>query len=335
MRNVNLLINELSINSNARLYEKIILRPHMKPKRLREGDLIALITPASAPAKQERIEAGIKYLTDRGFRTVVMPNAGKQRGYLAGTDAERVKDIHEAFGNQDIKAIISMRGGYGAGRLLPYLDYDLAVRNPKIFTGYSDITTLQMAILTQSSLVTFSGPMSAVDFAGELSDYTIGNYFKVVCEGWRGEVVPPSGEKMSGNGKGRASGVSAGGNLAVYCGIMGSRYLPSPEGKIFFFEDVSEPPYRIDRFLNNLRLAGYFEQAAGFVFGKFTAGDPGDGPTLTQSEVFEDYISMIEKPVVTNFPFGHIDDMFTLPFGIKVEIDSDSGSVYYAESAVI
>ncbi len=307
----------------------------MKPRRLREGDLIALITPASAPAKQERIEAGINYLHERGYRTIVMPNAGKRRGYLAGTDRDRANDIHEAFGNPDIKAIISMRGGYGAGRLLPGLDFGLAGRNPKIFTGYSDITTLQMAMLTQSSLVTFSGPMSAVDFAGELSGYTIDNYFKVVSEGWNGEVIPPTGETMSGNRKGRASGISAGGNLAVYCGIMGSKYLPSPEGKIFFFEDVSEPPYRIDRFLNNLRLAGYFEKAAGFVFGKFTEGDPSDGPTLTQSEVFEDYISMIEKPVVTNFPFGHIKDMFTLPFGIKVEIDSDSGSVFYSESAVI
>jgi len=117
--------------------------------------------------------------------------------------------------------------------------------------------------------------------------------------------------------------------------MMGSEYLPDPDGKIFFFEDVSEPPYRIDRFLNQLRLNGYFEKAAGFIFGKFTEGDPGDGPTLTQSEVFKDYISMIEKPVITNFPFGHVDDLVTIPLGIRVRIDSDNNKVKFLEEAVI
>ncbi|GJQ32359.1 MAG: peptidase U61 [Ignavibacteriaceae bacterium] len=306
----------------------------MKPKRLKEGDLIALLTPASAPSKPERVEAGIKFLNDRGFRTLVMPNSGKQRGYLAGSDEERTSDIHAAFADENVKAVISLRGGYGAGRLLPMLDYDLIGRNPKIFTGYSDITTLQTAMMSKASLVTFSGPMAAVDMVNDISNYTIENYFKIVSGGWQGEVPVPEGEKMGGNRKGSTAGISAGGNLAVYCGIMGSSFLPDPNGKIFFFEDVSEPPYRIDRFLNMLRLAGYFEKAAGFVFGKFTEGDAGDGPTLTQSEVFEDYISMINKPVITNFPFGHINDLFTVPFGIKMEIDSDRGSVFYSESAV-
>ncbi len=306
----------------------------MKPNRLKEGDLVALLTPASAPAKPERVDGGIKFLKERGFRTVTLPNTGKQRGYLAGADSERIDDIHSAFRDQGVKAVISLRGGYGAGRLLPGLDYGLIGNNPKIFTGYSDITTLQMAMMARSSLVTFAGPMAAVDMTGEISDYTIRNYFKIVSDGWKGEVSPPEGEKISGNGKGCATGISAGGNLAVYCGIMGSRYLPEPDGKIFFFEDVSEPPYRIDRFLNQLRLAGYFERAAGFVFGKFTEGDPGDGPTLTQAEVFQDYIDMINKPVITDFPFGHVKDLFTVPFGIRVEIDSNSGTVVYSESAV-
>lgn len=307
----------------------------IKPTRLLQNDLIALITPASTPGNLLRVEKGRKFLEDRGYQTVLTPNAMKQRGYLAGSDEERIYDIHWAFENPDVKAIISLRGGYGAGRLLPGINYQLIKANPKIFCGYSDLTTLQMAFFAKAGLITFSGPMVAVDFGGKLSDYTIDNFFSTIADGWFGEVTQIEDSDFGGNGKGRAEGIVAGGNLAVFCSMMGSEYLPDPDGKIFFFEDVSEPPYRIDRFLNQLRLNGYFEKAAGFIFGKFTEGDPGDGPTLTQSEVFKDYISMIEKPVITNFPFGHVDDLVTIPLGIRVKIDSDNNKVKFLEEAVI
>lgn len=305
------------------------------PNRLAKNDLIALITPASTPGNILRVDQGRKFLEEKGYRTVLAPNAMKQRGYLAGSDEERISDILWAFDNREVKAIISLRGGYGAGRLLPHLDYKLIKKNPKIFCGYSDLTTLQMAFFEKAGLITFSGPMVAVDFGGKLSDYTVNNFFATVANGWFGDVTSLYGTELDGNNKGSVEGIIAGGNLAVYCSMMGSEYLPDPEGKIFFFEDVSEPPYRIDRFLNQLRINGYFEKAAGFIFGKFTEGDPGDGPTLTQSEVFEDYISMINKPVITNFPFGHIDDLFTIPLGIRVKIDSNNNKVEFLEPGVI
>lgn len=300
-----------------------------------KNDLIALITPASTPGNIARVEKGQKFLEDRGYKTVLTPNAMKQLGYLAGSDEERISDIHWAFSNPEVKAIISLRGGYGAGRLLRGINYQLIKENPKIFCGYSDLTTLQMAFFEKAGLVTFSGPMAAVDFGGKLSDYTINNFFATVVDGWFGDVTSHEDSILDGNSKGTTEGVIAGGNLAVFCSMMGSEYLPDPEGTIFFFEDVSEPPYRIDRFLNQLRINGYFEKAAGFIFGKFTEGDPSDGPTLTQSEVFEDYISKINKPVITNFPFGHIDDLFTIPLGIRVKIDSNNNKVEFLEAAVI
>lgn len=307
----------------------------MKPSRLKTNDLIALLTPASTPSNLSRVEDGIKFLQDKGFRTVLAPNAMKQNGYLAGSDEERVDDIHWAFSNNEVKAIISLRGGYGAGRLLNKIDYSIIKNNPKIFCGYSDLTTLQMAFLVKTGLVTFAGPMAAVDFSNDLNLYTINNFFETVGKGKIGEVQLPEGEVLFGNYKGKGSGRMYGGNLAVYCSMLGSNYLPDPTGKIFFFEDVSEPPYRIDRFLNQLEICGYFEKAAGFIFGKFTDGDPGDGPTLTQDEVFNHYISKINKPVITNFPFGHIKDLCTLPFGISVEVDSDKNRVVYKEKSVI
>lgn len=307
----------------------------MKPARLKEGDLIALITPASTPSNEERIEKGKQYLIDKGFRVETTPNCCAVRGNLAGSDDERIWDIHWAFNNSEVKAIMALRGGYGAGRLLPGIDYSVIRNNPKIFSGFSDITTLQMAYLAKTGLVSFAGPMVAVDFGGTVSDYTAKGFFDIVSKGWKGEVPLPDGLSLEGNGKGSAKGVIVGGNLAVFCGMMGSSYLPDPEGKIFFFEDVTEPPYRIDRFLNNLRLAEYFEKAAGFIFGQFTEGETDDSPTLTQEEVFSDYLSMINKPVITNFPFGHVDDLFTIPFGIEVDINSNNPSVVYLESGVI
>jgi muramoyltetrapeptide carboxypeptidase len=306
-----------------------------KPNRLMQNDLIALITPASTPGNILRVEQGRNFLEAKGYKTVLAPNSMRQRGYLAGSDEERISDIHWAFSNPDVKAIISLRGGYGAGRLLSGIDYKLIKANPKIFCGYSDLTTLQMAFLEKAGLITFAGPMVAVDFGGKISDYTISNFCKMVSEGWYGEVSTHDDSTLGGNRKGIAEGVVAGGNLAVFCSMMGSEYLPDPDGKIFYFEDVSEPPYRIDRFLNQLGISGYFHKAAGFIFGKFTEGDAGDGPTLTQSEVFEDYISKIDKPVITNFPFGHVDDIFTIPFGIRVKIDSNQNKVIFLESGVI
>jgi muramoyltetrapeptide carboxypeptidase len=307
----------------------------MKPICLKNNDLIALITPASSPSNIKRVEDGIKFLEERGYQTVLTPNAMKQQGYLAGSDEERIDDIHWAFSNKEVKAIISLRGGYGAGRLLSGIDYNLIKANPKIFCGYSDLTTLQMAFLEKAELTTFSAPMAAVDFAGELSEYTIENFFEQVENCWKGIVPLPVGRELSGNNKGIATGKAAGGNLAVFCAMLGSSYLPNPAGKIFFFEDVSEPPYRIDRFLNQLLLSGYFERATGIVFGQFTEGDPGDSPTLTQSEVFQHYISKINKPVIRNFPFGHVKDLFTIPFGIEVSIDSNNQIVEFLESGVV
>lgn len=306
-----------------------------KPNKLIQNDLIALITPASTPGNILRVEQGRKFLEEKGYKTVLAPNAMRQLGYLAGSDEERISDIHWAFSNPDVKAIIALRGGYGAGRLLSGIDYKLIEENPKIFCGYSDLTTLQMAFYGKAGLISFSGPMVAVDFGGKLSDYTIDNFFNTVSDGWFGEVSVGDNSVPGGNSNGTAEGVIVGGNLAVYCSMMGSEYLPEPEEKIFFFEDVSEPPYRIDRFLNQLKINRYFEKAAGFIFGKFTEGDPGDGPTLTQSEVFEDYISKIDKPVITNFPFGHVDDLFTIPFGIRVKIDSNQNKVVFLEPGVI
>ena len=143
----------------------------VKPKRLKPGDVVGVISPASSPDDPIKIENGVKYLEKNGYRVVVGKNVGKYLGYLAGSDQERVDDLHSMFKNKDVKAIFCLRGGYGSGRLLDIIDYKIIRNNPKIFIGYSDINALQMAFFTKCGLITFAGPMVAVDFNEEINPY--------------------------------------------------------------------------------------------------------------------------------------------------------------------
>ena len=140
-----------------------------KPKRLNKKDVIGIISPASSPDEFSRVERGVKYLEGLGYRVKIGANVGKNHGYLAGTDQERVDDIHTMFKDKNVKAIFTLRGGYGAFRLLDRIDYRIIKNNPKIFVGYSEITALQMAFLEKAGLITFAGPIVAVDFYDEVS----------------------------------------------------------------------------------------------------------------------------------------------------------------------
>ena len=310
----------------------------VKPKRLKPKDLIGIISPASKPADDSRVERGVKYFESLGYRTAVGKNVGKQHGYLAGTDEERLEDLHSMFAHNEVKAIICVRGGYGSGRLIPKINFNLIKRHPKIFVGYSDITALQMAFLKKAGLVTFAGPMVAVDFhKDEIVEFTEEFFWRIVTSPKKiGKVQNPDGEPFYSLNGGKAEGRLIGGNLAVFNSLLGSRYLPDFKDKILFLEDIGEPPYRIDRMLNQLKLAKAFEQAEGVILGKFTdcAEEDEDTPTLSLSEVFDDYLKDIKKPVIYNLKHGHISENLTLPFGIKVKIDGNKKTVEFAEGAV-
>ena len=153
---------------------------YTKPKRIKKGDLIGIISPASAPDDLSRINSGVRYLEKNGFNVIVGSNVGKNHGYLAGSDDDRISDLHSMFKNKNVKAVLCVRGGYGSPRLLDKIDYSLIKRNPKIFVGYSDITVLQMAFLQKANLVTFAGPMLAVDFYNEVSPFTEEFFWRMI-----------------------------------------------------------------------------------------------------------------------------------------------------------
>lgn len=310
---------------------------YIKPKRLLKGDLIGIISPASSPDDLTRINSGVKYLEKIGYRTIVGANVGKYHGYLAGSDEERLEDLHHMFKNKNVKAIICARGGYGSPRLLDKIDYKLIKKNPKIFVGYSDITALQAAFLQKSNLITFAGPMLAVDFYDEVNSFTEEFFWRIVTSNKKlGRIKNPNSEKLFHLKKGSASGQIIGGNLALFVSLMGTQFFPDIRNKILLLEDTGEAPYRLDRLLNQLRLADVFKKVRAVILGAFTDCkelDPSK-KSLTLGEVIEDYFTRVEKPVVYNFQHGHIKENITVPFGIRVKLNATKGFIEYLEGAV-
>lgn len=309
----------------------------VKPAKLNSGDLIGLISPASPVSDSSRIEKAVAYLERMGYRAVVGGNVGNKHGYLAGTDEVRLDDLHSMFRNKEVKAIICLRGGYGTPRIIDKIDFKLIAKNPKIFVGYSDITAIQMAIYKKTGLVTFAGPMAAVDLWNDVSRYSEELFWRILTSNKKlGKLDFPENTKLSSISKGKMRGVVLGGNLALITAMMGSAYLPKFDDSILMLEDIGEAPYRLDRMFNQIRLAGIFDNAEGILLGQFTDCEPkDDDPTLTIDEVIQSYFAGLKTPVVANFPHGHVKEKATVPYGIEIKVNADKNNIEYLESAVV
>lgn len=305
----------------------------IKAQALRKGDTIGLIAPASKPQVHKKIAKSVRYFESLGYRVALGKSIEKEHGYLAGTDKERADDIHRMFSDKKVKAMFFMRGGYGTIRLLPHLDYDLIARNPKIVIGYSDATSLHLAIYKMTGLTScFFGPMPGVD---------IWNGFDPFAEEcmWRALTsTKPFGELPMNSTEGvplikskkePVEGRLLGGNMTVFSSVMGTPYMPSLKNRIFLFEDVTEPPYRIDRYFAQLKAAGALDSAKAILLGQFSDCDEPDKtkPTLTTEEAIKDHLGKLTIPVLTNLPFGHVPRQWTLPIGVKVRVDGKKVSV--------
>ncbi len=309
----------------------------IKPAKLKTGDVIGIIAPASSPVDPTKLENGIRYIEKNGYRVELGKNISKINGYLAGTDQERADDLNSMFKNKNVKAIICLRGGYGASRILDKINYKLIRSNPKILVGYSEITALQLAILQKSGLVTFAGPMVATDFGNEITSYTEDFFWRIVSSNKKiGRLKYPDDDKLVSITKGGASGRIIGGNLSVFVALIGTDYFPDLKGRILMFEEVDELPYKVDRLLNQLRLLKVFKQIKGIILGRFVDCIEHDTTkrTLTLGEVMEDYMKDLKIPVLYTFPHGHIKDKVTVPFGINIKMNASKGFVEYLESAV-
>ena len=309
----------------------------LKAPRLRRGDCIGIVSPASAPSAQEKIDKGVRYLEGLGYRVKVGRHVMDEHGYLAGSDEHRAEDFNEMLRDRTVKAIIAVRGGYGTPRILQLVDYAAVRRNPKIIVGYSDLTALQLALYRKTGLVTFSGPMLGVEMWDSIDPYTEEHFWRLVTSPSKaGALENPDGERMSGHNSGKARGTLLGGNLSLLMSLLATPYAPNLQSAILAVEDVDELPHRVDRMFTQLFLSGILRRIAGLVLGKFTDCVPSDPskPHLTVERVIDEMLQRVQCPVLGNVQFGHIPRKLTLPLGVSTAIDSRSRCLNILEGAV-
>ena len=309
----------------------------VRPKKLRPGHTIGVIAPAS-PGEAEAVQAGCAWLEAQGFRVAFGSAAYEASAYLAGSDRQRAADINAMFAAPHIDGIICLRGGYGSMRLLDMLDYETIRAHPKVFVGYSDITALHISIGQLTGLVTFHGPMVAADMGKALPAYTAASFLRAVT------LAEPAGEienpPLTGQtvtlAPGRAEGCLTGGNLSIIAATLGTPYEIDTQGKILCLEEVGEEPYRLDRMLTQLLLAGKLQAAAGIAVAVCSGCDAGDASGGSVQEVLVDRLCGLGKPVLTQLYFGHTPEKATLPLGVAARLDCDSitGRLTVLERAV-
>jgi len=309
----------------------------LKPPCLRKGDLIGIVSPASPPSAREKIDKGVQYLEQLGYRVKVGRHVLAQHGYLAGTDEQRAHDLNDMLRDKEVKAIFAVRGGYGTPRLLHLIDYRSVRRDPKIIVGYSDLTALQLALFKKTGLVTFSGPMVGVEMWDNIDPFTEEQFWRVVSSKARIGLLPNPPELPSSfSNEGAARGRILGGNFALVMSLMGTPYLPDLRGSLLALEDVDEAPHRVDRMFMQLRHAGILEKLAGLILGRFIDCVPSDPsvPHLTIEQVLQEAVRSVKCPVLTNLQYGHIPKKITLPLGVRAQLDARRGRLEVLEGAV-
>jgi len=312
----------------------------VKPTALKPGDTIGLIAPASPLLNLDDLRRAESFLAGLNFRVKLGRHVRSRHGFLAGTDRERVEDLLTMFADRKVRAVFCLRGGYGSGRLLELIDWNLITANPKVFLGHSDLTALLGAINSRTGLVTFWGPLAGYDLGRYCSAFKTRWLKAVVCgtrENLRLPASPPSAaRRIRVISPGSAQGRLAGGNLSLIASLMGTPYEIDTAGKIFFFEDVDEEPYRVDRMLNQLSLAGKLQAAAGIVVGRCVNCESSGRMkyTFRLRQVLDGWLERLGIPVLYGFPFGHEPEKITLPIGVQARLTSDPPSLTLLEPAV-
>jgi muramoyltetrapeptide carboxypeptidase len=321
------------------LSQKMIQPKLIKPKRLSSGETVGIIAPSSG-IDQADLDKSLQNMADLGFKTKLGKSVSKVNGFLAGTDKERLEDLHWAFADKTIDAVWCIRGGYGATRFLPQIDFKLIKKNPKIFIGYSDITALHTAIYQNCGLVTFHGPVAASTYSDYAKKHVVNTLMNPSAP-YKIELSPDNvakeaiAFKTEVITKGKAKGKLIGGNLSLLTAMSGTPYgLRETKGKLLFIEDVGEKPYRLDRMFVQLKQSINLRELAGIALGVFAECDAPDDKSQNVLDVVKDQLGNLGIPVIYGLSFGHIRDQFTLPIGIEAELDTENAAITFLESGV-
>ena len=311
-----------------------------RPRRLETGQTVAIVAPASVTYESLQLQLALEALEAMGLKAKVGDHVMDRFGYLAGHDRDRAHDINAAFADPEVDAVFALRGGWGASRILPFLDFESIRDNPKILLGYSDITSLLNAIYAKAGVVVFHGPnlmsrwneftyqsMRDVLFAATAARYTnpVENDGELVARNHRVQTIVP----------GRAEGRLIGGNLTLMGALMGTPYLPKFDNTILFLEDVGEAIYRVDRMLTQLRLSGNLQKVSGIVFGHFTGVKPNPGlGNFALMDILRQHCEPLGVPCYFGAMIGHVDQQSTVPVGGIARMDATLGTLELSEPAV-
>lgn len=292
----------------------------MKISPLKKGDTIAIISPAGCIKDENALKQAVAHLESAGYKAKTGKNVLASADYLAGNDKLRLEDLHWAFADTEIKAVLCARGGYGCTRILDKIDYDLLAQNPKIFLGSSDIT----ALLNNLPFPAFHAPMAITDFGTPEVDKITKKSFFEVTEGIETPYIYEAMTDFEVLNEGTAEGILLGGNLSVLVSLLGTKYFPDLQDKILLLEDLNEPLYKIDRMLTQLRLSRVFEEIKGIVFAGF--GD------IKPSKDFFKSFAPTSIPAFYRFHASHERSKYTLPLGAEYKILADEGKLKLIEN---
>jgi muramoyltetrapeptide carboxypeptidase len=332
----------VALTALPKIYPIDITKNKIKPPRLKTGNTLGLVAPGSYISEEE-LKDSVANLEKLGFKVTYNERILSKSGYLAGDDKSRVEELNSMFENTEVDGIFCARGGYGCQRILPMLDYEVIKNNPKVLIGYSDITALLNAIYVQTGMITFHGPVGISTF----NEFSVTYFNEVLVHPEKDLIlISTQGEDQKENTgittivSGKAVGELVGGNLSVINSLIGTKFDFNGEGKIIFLEEIGEEPYRIDRMLTQIIQCGKFEKAAGIVMGVFEdcepkEKDPSFSTSFSLMEVLFDRLSNLNIPVIYGLSFGHIKNKFTLPIGIKAELDTINQTITLLENAVI
>jgi len=304
----------------------------IRPPALRPGARVALVAPAG-PLVDGAVDRAVGRVRAWGFEAVVGEHARKRHGYLAAPDPERAADFNAALRDDSVDAIWCLRGGYGVMRILDELDWTTLARRPRPVIGFRDNTALHLAI-RRHGVVSFHGPHPATE---ALTPFSADSLLRALTVAAPAGVLPfpVDGGRARTIAPGVAEGPLVGGNLSLVASTLGTPYAVQAEGALLFLEEVGEAAYRIDRLLSQLRLAGVLASAAGIVIGGITeVPDAGAEHVPSIDEVLADLLGDLGIPVAYGFPFGHVDDNWTLPVGVRARLDAGAGTLELLEEAV-
>jgi len=297
--------------------------PIIKSHCLQPNQTVGIIAPAS-PVNESEIAEGLKLLESFPLKIKYGEHVFDRLNYLAGSDNDRVSDLHRMFSDPNIKAIFCARGGYGSARLLNKIDFDLIRKNPKIIVSFSDLTALLLALYTKTGLITIHGPTLSVLPNNKNWEHLS----RLIASLYKPQIFFKQGKEIN---KGTARGILLGGNLSTICSLLDTSFLPSFEGVILFLEEKGESPYKLDRMLTQLLMSGHLEHLSALIIAQIE--DCGEMEII--NSMLQERLGRLTMPVVAGLPVGHGNENISLPLGLPSVLDTESMVLTIEEAAVL